>query len=65
MKAIEYSNEHIHVLYRDKEQCFLSRNWSRCTAGLEHELKDFDTVHSAAYHDGDRWVKITQRKLDD
>jgi hypothetical protein len=59
MKVINYSDEHIHILSRaNGETCHLSRNWNRCTAGTDHQLKDADPIRKredALYHDGNEW----------
>jgi hypothetical protein len=54
---IQYSDEHVHIIDETTETCFLSRNWSRCTAGRGHTLADADGECDAdtAYWDGDQW----------
>lgn len=54
--VIHYSQEHIHVVTKNEERCYLSRNWNRCTAGLNHKIKDADNL-TRSYYDGNAWTK--------
>jgi hypothetical protein len=58
--VIRYSSEHIHVVTENKNRCYLSRNWNRCTADHSVRLKDIpshERSRNRSYYDGERWVK--------
>jgi hypothetical protein len=66
-KVIRFSNEHIHVVTREgrgKEaelhvQCYLSRNWNRCTAG-DLDPTDWPSIAASqdrSYYDGNAWTR--------
>lgn len=56
---IQYSNEHLHIIDEDgTETCYLSRNWTRCTAGTGHSVKDASgetAFNATGYYDGEEW----------
>jgi hypothetical protein len=58
MKAIVYSSEHVHIYEDGEETCYLSRNWSTCTAGTNHKSEHFDEVEDPRYYNGNEWVEL-------
>jgi len=62
-KVRRFSNEHIHVAEMHdghvQEECFMSRNWNRCTAS-ELTVEQYESGpldgDDLSYHDGDNWV---------
>lgn len=58
--VIRYSPEHVHIVTKNHNRCFLSRNWSRCTAGSSLRLKDIplhERSRDRSYYNGNAWVK--------
>jgi len=72
-RVIRYGPEHIHVLTLRHSpqrhvhaQCYLSRNWSRCTvpdASLR-DYRDADTT-DRSYWNGSAWVRAPRETLAD
>ena len=67
-KVIRYSDEHIHIAEFHRgtakceehihERCFLSRNWSTCTA-RDLTVQQYNALNSQdrSYYDGNGWSK--------
>lgn len=56
-KVVRYSNEHIHVVTRNTDTCYLSRNWSRCTAATHVFARCSSKSKDRSYYNGNDWVK--------
>ncbi len=71
IKIIKYSKEHIHLIRLDRgdmepdEQCFLSRNYNRCTASniTAKEFHKLPAGGSRKYFNGDKWEVAQFEKL--
>jgi hypothetical protein len=69
-KVIKYSDEHIHLVQvvggEVHEECFMGRNWSRCTARpctvADYRSGPLDG-QDRTYYDGDRWTKAELRGI--
>ncbi len=60
MKALHFTNSHIHILSYNVEVCFLSHNNSHCDKSRHHKKTEFKDVSRQEFYNGKKFLIIRE-----